>query len=233
MLSAHQITKSYGLHTVLQDITFSINPCDRLGLIGPNGCGKSTLLRILAGQEKPDSGTLAITRPGLRLGYLPQGFELDPGLTIAEACTPASALPSEAEFVALASLAAPLPAHPANKNLQSAYDAAWQAWERLSLPPVKVLAPLGLSDIPPEKRLGELSGGQKTRLLLARLLLSEPNLLLLDEPTNHLDIPARARFEQALAKYTGSVLAVIHDRYFIEQFATDTWIVEAGRIRSM
>ncbi len=91
MLSAHHITKTYGIHTVLQDITFSISAGERLGLIGPNGCGKTTLLRILTGQEQPDSGMVARTRPDLRIGYLSQGFDLDPALTIAEACSPASA----------------------------------------------------------------------------------------------------------------------------------------------
>ena len=126
MLSAHQISKTYGIHTVLQDITFSINPGDRLGLIGPNGCGKSTLLRILTGQEQPDSGIVSRTSPGLRIGYLPQGFELDPALTIAEACTPAPAFTSESEFIALA---AALSTHPADKNLQLAYDEALQSME--------------------------------------------------------------------------------------------------------
>jgi ATPase subunit of ABC transporter with duplicated ATPase domains len=148
MLSAHQITKTYGLHTVLQDITFSINPSDRLGLIGPNGCGKSTLLRILTGQEQPDSGMLARTSPGLHIGYLPQGFELDPALTIAEACNPAPAFPSESDFIALA---AALSANPANKNLQHAYDEALRSMESAGQPPVNVLAPLGLAGIAPRK----------------------------------------------------------------------------------
>jgi ATP-binding cassette subfamily F protein 3 len=213
MLSAHQITKSYGIHTVLQDITFSLNPGDRLGLIGPNGCGKSTLLRILNGQEKPDSGTLAITRPGLRIGYLPQGFELDPALTLAEACTPTPAPASEADFVALA---AALADHPADKDFQLAYDAALQALQNTGLPPVNVLAPLGLADLSPRKRVGELSGGQKTRLMLARLLLSQPNLLLLDEPTNHLDIGMLEWLEGWLGAFPGAALIVSHDRAFLD-----------------
>ena len=213
MLSAHQINKSYGIHTVLQDITFSINPGDRLGLIGPNGCGKSTLLRILAGQEKPDSGTLAITRPGLRIGYLPQGFELDPAMRVSEACTPASARATEEQFTALA---AALAAHPADRNIQSAYAEALEEMERPGLQPANVLAPLGLAGLPPDKHIGELSGGQKTRLLLARLLLADPNLLLLDEPTNHLDIAMLEWLEGWLDGFPGAALIVSHDRAFLD-----------------
>ncbi len=88
MLSANNITKSYGIQTVLQNINISVSAGERLGLIGPNGCGKSTLMRILAGLDQPDGGTVVCTRPGLRIGYLAQGFDLEPSLTIAQACTP-------------------------------------------------------------------------------------------------------------------------------------------------
>jgi len=84
MLSSHLISKFYGVHTELHNITFSLNTGDRIGLIGPNGCGKSTLLRILVGAEKPDTGIVTNTRTDLKLGYLPQAFELDPYLTIAQ-----------------------------------------------------------------------------------------------------------------------------------------------------
>jgi ATP-binding cassette subfamily F protein 3 len=217
MLSAHQITHTYGIHTVLQDITFSINPGDRLGLIGPNGCGKSTLLRILAGQEKTASGTLAFTPPGLRIGYLPQGFELDPSLTVAEACAPASARLSESDFVALA---AALAAHPTDKKLQRLYDDALGSLESAGQPPVNMLVPLGLSDIPPEKPIGQLSGGQKTRLMLARLMRTGPDLLLLDEPTNHLDIAMLEWLEGWLGKFPGAALIVSHDRAFLDNTVT-------------
>jgi len=213
MLSAHQITITYGIHTVLQDITFSISDGERIGLIGPNGCGKSTLLRILSGQEKPDSGSVAHTRPGLRIGYLPQGFELDPAITLAEACAPTSAYNAEAEFI---ELAAALAASPADQTLQQAYDVALQAMEGANLPPVNLLAPLGLAGIAPEMRVGNLSGGQKTRLMLARLLLTEPNLLLLDEPTNHLDIGMLEWLEGWLGSFPGAALIVSHDRAFLD-----------------
>jgi energy-coupling factor transporter ATP-binding protein EcfA2 len=118
MLTAHHITKSYGIQPILQDVSFSINPGDRLGLIGPNGCGKSTLLRILIGQEGPDSGSVAHTRPGLRIGYLAQGLDIDPALTVAEACAPASSKDVEGD---LARVAAALAAHPTDGTLQAEY----------------------------------------------------------------------------------------------------------------
>ena len=214
MLSAHQITKTYGIHTVLQDITFSLNPGDRLGLIGPNGCGKSTLLRILTGQEQPDSGTVAHTRPDLRIGYLPQGFELDPAITIAEACTFATC-------THLRSRIRRVGRRPGCRSCRSGSSSRptmkpCKPWKAPLRPPVNVLAPLGLADLPPEKHVGELSGGQKTRLMLARLLLSEPNLLLLDEPTNHLDIGMLEWLEGWLRKFPGAALIVSHDRAFLD-----------------
>lgn len=213
MLSAHHLTKTYGIHTLLQDITFSISAGERVGLIGPNGCGKTTLLRILTGQEPSDSGTVARTRPDLRIGYLPQSFELDPSLTIAEAVMPVSSRQMEDD---LTRLAAALSADPSNPALQSEYDDTLARLSTFNVRPEGILAPLGLADIPPGKCVGELSGGQKTRLLLARLLLSAPNLLLLDEPTNHLDIGMLEWLEDWLATFTGAALIVSHDRAFLD-----------------
>ena len=133
---------------------------------------------------------------------------------------PTSGRASEADFATLAALAANLAAHPSDKNLQRAYDEALQALERASLPPVTVLVPLGLAGIDPQKRIGELSGGQKTRLLLSRLLLSEPDLLLLDEPTNHLDIGMLEWLESWLKRFHGAALIVSHDRAFLDNTVT-------------
>ncbi|MBI4731332.1 MAG: ABC-F family ATP-binding cassette domain-containing protein [Chloroflexi bacterium] len=213
MLSAHHISKTYGLQTVLHDITFSVSASERIGLIGPNGCGKTTLLRILTGQEKPDSGTVAHTRHRLRIGYLAQGFDLDPALTLAEACALNPARDPEA---ALVNLAAALAENPTDINLQAEYDAALLALERSSVQPASVLTPLGLTGIAPETRLSMLSGGQKTRLMLARLLLSGPHLLLLDEPTNHLDIAMLEWLEDWLRRFHGAALIVSHDRTFLD-----------------
>jgi len=213
MLSAHHITKNYGLHTVLQDITFNISTGDHFGLIGPNGCGKTTLLRILTGQEKPDSGVVVYTPSGLRIGYLPQGFDLNPSLTLAEACAP---LPRPDPESALIELTAALAKNPTDKNLQTQYDESLNQLSTFDYQPADILTPLGLAGLSPGHLVGELSGGQKTRLLLARLLLQSPHLLLLDEPTNHLDIAMLEWLEDWLRRFHGAVLVVSHDRAFLD-----------------
>jgi ATP-binding cassette subfamily F protein 3 len=216
MLTAHHLSKSYGIHTVLQDISFNISGGERLGLIGPNGCGKTTLLRILAGLEPPDAGTVAVTHPSLHLGYLSQGFELDPALTVAEACASGRpGRPGKSPEAEVADLAVELAARPSDPLLQARYD---DAIRRLSgtRPLEEILVPLGLAGLPDEAPVGTLSGGQKTRLMLARLLLDEPDLLLLDEPTNHLDIQMLEWLENWLGNFRGSALIVSHDRAFLD-----------------
>jgi ATP-binding cassette subfamily F protein 3 len=216
MLTAHHLSKAYNLNQVLTEVSFSINAGERLGLIGPNGCGKTTLLRLLVGQETPDQGVVAFTRPGLRLGYLAQGFELDPTLTLGQVVQQAQgdAAALEAE---LARLAAELAARPTDGGLEEAYAATLQRLESLpTRPPAAILGPLGLAELPLEQPVGTLSGGQKTRLGLALVLLGEPQLLLLDEPTNHLDIAMLEWLEDWLGGFPGAALIVSHDRTFLD-----------------
>jgi ATP-binding cassette subfamily F protein 3 len=213
MLSVHHLSKAFGFHTVLHEVTFSISAGDRIGLIGPNGCGKTTLMRIIAGQEFPDSGAVTLTRTGLRIGYLPQGFDLDPSITISEACSPAASLNKDSEII---ELSAALAKNPNNKNLQAQYDQALDQISIVNPPLIEILSPLGLAEISPEYLIGQLSGGQKTRLLLARILLQSPHLLLLDEPTNHLDITMLEWLENWLKRFSGAVLVVSHDRTFLD-----------------
>jgi ATP-binding cassette subfamily F protein 3 len=219
MLSAHFITKAYGLQDVLNNVSFSLSAGERIGLIGPNGCGKTTLLRILARVELPDSGSVSLGFPGLRIGYLAQGFDLDPSLTLAEACT---SHPERDVESALVRLAASLASDPTNRDLQVDYEQALHALEMDDFQPAEVLAPLGLSDLSPTHLVGQLSGGQKTRLMLARLLLSDPHLLLLDEPTNHLDIVALEWLESWLTRFRGAALIVSHDRTFLDNTVSST-----------
>jgi ATP-binding cassette subfamily F protein 3 len=221
MLTAHHLSKSYNLNTILTDISFSINTGERLGLIGPNGCGKTTLLRILAGEEDPDSGQVSTTPSNLRLGYLPQGFEPAPYLTVKQLLGEAAASPEilEAE---LTRLATSLAANPQDPELQRAYNSVLYRLESPS--PVfrlaAILAALGLDDIPSDQFAITLSGGQKTRLSLALVLLSDPELLLLDEPTNHLDIEMLEWLEEWLKEFCGAALIVSHDRTFLERTVT-------------
>jgi ATP-binding cassette, subfamily F, member 3 len=217
MLTVHHLSKSYGIHAVLKNITFSINAGERVGLIGPNGSGKSTLLRILAGQEQPDGGRVAWSPPHLRRAYLAQGFEPEPGLTLGELLAQATADPAQLE-TEVARLAGELAVTPDDAPLQEAYDATLQRLEQADSGRVAaVLAALGVDGIPPQQAVATLSGGQKTRLGLALLLLEEPQLLLLDEPTNHLDIDTLEWLEEWLAGYSGAALIVSHDRTFLDR----------------
>lgn len=216
MLTVNRVTKQFNLSPILLDITFSLAPGERAGLIGPNGSGKTTLLRIIAGHESADSGHVQLTPSNLKLGYLAQGFELDPALTLADVRLGLVDDPHRLEDE-LARLATALAADPDQADLQRAYD---QTLNRLAQPDrggVVILANLGLDGIDPQQRVGTLSGGQKTRLALALTLLSEPDVLLLDEPTNHLDIPMLEWLEEWLADYPGAALVVSHDRTFLDR----------------
>lgn len=217
MITAHHLKKSYGLNPILNDISFSVNAGDRVGLIGPNGCGKSTLLRILAGQEKPDSGHVGLNPPNLRLGYLAQGFEPPPDLTISQLLHQTMGEPAflEAE---LARLAAALAQDPDREELQLAYDVSLEKLKSIEFGrALKLLDAFGLANIDQNQFVGSLSGGQKTRLALVLILANNPQLLLLDEPTNHLDVEILEWLENWLAGFSGGVLLVSHDRTFLDR----------------
>ena len=219
MLTAHHITKSFGIQPILQDISFSISNSEHIGLIGPNGCGKTTLMRILTGLEQPDSGTVALTRPQVRIGYLAQGMDFDPGQTIQSSLDlhPVSQADLEAE---IASLASALAADPTDSSIHEKYDTALVQLSAFNDQPETILASLGLADLPLDMPVKHLSGGQKTRLMLARVLMEEPHLLILDEPTNHLDIEMLEWLEDWLGRFQGAALIVSHDRAFLDNTVT-------------
>ena len=219
MLTAHHIHKTYGVQSILQDISFSISDNERVGLIGPNGCGKTTLMRILAGIEQPDSGIVSSTRPNLRIGYLAQGMDFHPDQTLEAALNLHSVSQAELE-TEIISLASALSSNPNDSAIQAKYDTVLHQFSSLQSPVTAILAPLGLSELPLETPISHLSGGQKTRLMLARVLLDEPHLLLLDEPTNHLDIEMLEWLESWLTRFNGAVLIVSHDRAFLDNTVT-------------
>src|SRR5437016_13477626 len=210
MLTVHQIAKSFGGEIVLADVTFNVNPGERVGLVGPNGGGKSTLLKIIAGLETPDAGSVQFAPRDLRFSYLPQGLVFGPAETVGSYVARQSG-DTQTLTVTLGELASALSASPDDRDLQRAYDTALA---RLSDTPVsegrvvETMAMLGLGQLPRETPIGILSGGQKTRLALAGVLLSDPQFLLLDEPTNHLDVSMLEWLEAWLRGYRGAALVV-------------------------
>jgi ATP-binding cassette subfamily F protein 3 len=224
MLQVQHLRKSYGPTTVLADVTFLVNDGERVGLIGPNGTGKSTILRCLTGEEHPDAGIIVLSPPGMAIGYLPQAFADIGERTVAEVLAAAQAELRAAEQV----LAQAGEALAASQDMDAAladYDAALAHFEALGgyereHRAAAIMEGLGLGAIDPAVPAATLSGGQKTRLGLATLLLREPDLLLLDEPTNHLDVTALEWLERFIQSYPRAVLIVSHDREFLDQTAT-------------
>jgi ATP-binding cassette subfamily F protein 3 len=220
MLTVHQLYKSYNISPILENISFSVNAGERVGLIGPNGSGKTTLLRILAQQEKPDSGHVSLSPGNLRVGYLAQGFHPNPEQTLNDVISQYAGDP-EALEAEISSLAMALAENPEQLALQVAYDRALHQLSQYDPGRVATLLDaLGLSHLPLDQPVAQLSGGQKTRLMLACVLMEDPNLLLLDEPTNHLDIEMLEWLESWLGRFPGGVLIVSHDRTFLNRTAT-------------
>jgi len=223
MLQAREITKWFGDLKVLDRINFTLNRGDRAGLIGPNGCGKTTLLRILAGQMAADRGSVQLARPSLRIGYLPQALEFAADATVGDVLRAAYGEREAAETRLTRLAEAVAGAQGAHLDAALAeYDRALAEFqaaggESAVADADAVLAGLGLADVDQDRLVASLSGGQKTRLGLARLLLIQPDLLLLDEPTNHLDIVALEWLEEYLGRYPGAVLVVSHDRAFLDR----------------
>ena len=233
MLHVTKISKSYGPATILTDVSFVINPGERVGLVGPNGSGKTTLLRIITGLEPADSGQVRFDPPDLSPGYLTQALVFEPGETIQEALARLTTAHSRA-WADMQELAAAMAASPGGDHLMTlteAYADAESHFEAAGGYPLEirleaVLAGLNLADIPRDLPVERLSGGQKTRLGLAGLLIQQPRLLLLDEPTNHLDIDALTWLERWLADYDGAALIVSHDRAFLDATTSRTLMLD-------
>ena len=221
MLTVSQLTKRYGDQLILRNVNLTVNPSERVGLVGPNGSGKTTLLRLIIGEEPPTSGGVAFTPADLRVGYLPQGLEPPPGASVGDVLY-AGARRLTALEADLERLSARLSDSPDDLAIAGAYSETLAEIERLgaAYQPASgeiVLAGLGLAGLSLDDPAETLSGGQKTRLGLARVLLADPQLLLLDEPTNHLDIDALEWLEGWLAGFPGAALIVSHDRAFLDR----------------
>jgi ATP-binding cassette subfamily F protein 3 len=222
MLLVHDVSKSFGHEKVLEGIGFSVNEGERVGLISTNGCGKTTLLRIIIGEEDSDSGTVAFSPRDLRIGYLEQGLSLPQESTLGEVLHPQTRELAEVEArVAELSERIAVSVTDDRRALEQEYDLALQRLVELTRQEharqaSHVIERLGLADLPMSMRVSELSGGQKTRLGLGRVLMQNPQLLLLDEPTNHLDIEMLEWLESWLLHFDGAALLVSHDRTFLD-----------------
>ena len=234
ILSAKEITKAYGMDTILSSVSFHVNEGDRVGLVGANGAGKTTLLKILAGEILCDSGDFFVAK-NKGVGFLKQnsGFQQDWDVievvedTFKDLMEMEKELEKVSESIGLNGKNASL--------LLRQYEALQHEFEEKGGYKYKseikgVLSSMAFSEEMYHKKISTLSGGEKTRLALACLLLQKPDLLLLDEPTNHLDIGMLKWLEQYLKGYRGTILVISHDRYFLNQVTTRTFEIENHRL---
>ena len=222
MLSVNKLSKSYNLNQIFRDVSFSVRAGEKIGFVGPNGCGKTTLLRILNGEEKQDAGTFQFQPENLKRAYLPQGYQPDDAETIQQFVYRRLDIPPHLD-AELERLTLALSRNPADDAIASAYDQVLKliaAAAALEAEIHKVLHGLGLDQLGWDFPVEKLSGGQKTRLVLAGTLLLQPDLLMLDEPTNHLDIQMLQWLEDWLLAFRGGLLLVSHDRVFLDRVCT-------------
>ena len=229
MLTVENVSKTYGEKHLFRELTFTIAEKERIGLIGVNGTGKSSLLKIVAGLDLPDAGNI-ISGKDYTISYLSQHPEFNQDRTVLE-----QVFHGEAPIVRLMreyeNALIQLEASPNNQQLQENLFQlqkqmdALNAWD-VSTNAKTILMKLGIDDI--GKKVSELSGGQKKRVALAQVLIESAELLILDEPTNHLDFDTVKWLEDYLSKYSGSILLVTHDRYFLDKVTNRIFELDGG-----
>ena len=225
-LSVEHISKSYGERVLFQDICFGINQGQKIGFVAKNGTGKTSLLNILSGVETPDKG-LVVYRKNLNIAFLTQEPSLDPQLTIEQ-----TILASENSVLEVIKSYEKAILHPEQtEQYQAAFDAmdAMDAWD-FETRYTQILFKLKLENL--NKKVGDLSGGQKKRLALASALLTKPDLLVMDEPTNHLDLEMIEWLEALFAKENFTLFMVTHDRYFLERVCNQIVELDQGKLYS-
>ena len=235
LISVQELQKSFGVHEVLRSVTFSLQKGEKMGLVGVNDCGKTTLMRMIAGEMQPDGGTIHRNKD-LRVGYLAQLDDVPLTDTVwgallkvfepirvmerrmaeieklLESADPETALRLSSEYQRLTE----------SYNAQQGY-----AYEGEIL---RVLNGLGLKPEMHQRQVSTLSGGERTRLSLAKLLLQKPDIILMDEPTNHLDLEAIEWLQDYLTDYKGSLLLISHDRYFLDHVCTTMGELLGGKM---
>ncbi len=227
--SMRKVRKAHGDKVILDDVSLNFLPGAKIGVVGPNGAGKSSVLRIMAGLDTPNNGD-ALLQPGATVGILQQEPQLDETKTVRENVEDGVAIKAKLNrYNEVAELMATDYTDELMEemgHLQEELDAAdaWDIDSQLEQAMDALRCP------PPDEPVTHLSGGERRRVALCKLLLSKPDLLLLDEPTNHLDAESVLWLEQHLAEYKGAILAVTHDRYFLDNVAE--WILELDRGRA-
>ena len=211
ILSAQKLNKSFGVESILEDVSFTVNKGDRIGVVGSNGAGKSTLFKMIVGELAPDSGEIAAARD-LSAGYLRQREHFPEDRSVFDTL---KALGEET-----AARKGPLAGQTLAERFEEIHGYSFERAAR------GILTSLGFSEQSLSQMVGALSGGEKTRLALGAMLLREPDLMLLDEPTNHLDIKTLKWLEGYLAGYRGTLMIISHDRYFLDKCVTRIFEIE-------
>jgi ATP-binding cassette subfamily F protein 3 len=232
-IALDHVGKSFGSDLIFQDVTAKIEDRDRIGLVGINGAGKTTLLNIIAGSLEPDQGTVA-RGSGLTIGYQRQNAGLQKGNTILQEMRSVFADVYELE-AQMQQTAEEMSRDPKNTALGDRYKEledrflardGYQTQVKINT----VLTGMGFAEHGFDKEIDKLSGGEQTRLAIAKLLLEQPSLLILDEPTNHLDFKTLGWLEDYLSGYKGALLVVSHDRYFLDRLCGKIWEMEYGEL---
>ncbi|MFA5864907.1 MAG: ABC-F family ATP-binding cassette domain-containing protein [Phycisphaerae bacterium] len=235
LIIAENITHAFGSQVVLKNLSFRISPSERIGLVGPNGEGKTTLLRIIGGLLESTQGEVHRSR-GLRMGYLPQTPPVIGGGTIRQTMLDVFSDLRRMEDE-LHQMATQLECGGENPEWLKRYGDTQTQIEALGgydyqTRIEQVLTGLAFERSMWDRSMDELSGGQRTRVYLATLLLKNPDVLLLDEPTNHLDLDTIEWLEYWLSSFSGALIAVSHDRYFLDHATTSTWEIAFGNLEA-
>ena len=236
ILNATNISKSFGSNEIIKDATFLVNEHEKVAIVGVNGAGKTTLLKILTGEESADSGSITLAKDA-KLGYLRQINNVDSALSIIDELYTViepilnmekrmSQMQEDMKHLTGSEL----------EELYSSYTALTHSYELMDGYAAKsrvvgILKGLGFEEADFDRRINTLSGGQKTRVFLAKLLLEEPDIILLDEPTNHLDLRSIEWLESYLLNYKGAVIIVSHDRYFLDKIVSKVIDIENGNVQ--
>src|SRR5204862_1997324 len=230
IFTIENLTKVYNKREVLKNIWLAFYPGAKIGVIGNNGSGKSTLLRVMAGLDKDILGSARLT-PGFTVGFVPQEPRLDESTdvlaNIEQAVAPQRALLQKVEDLGNQMAEASPDEMEALMAEMDKVQAAIEAGNLWELDRHLEIAMDAMRLPPPEAKPSTLSGGERRRVALCKMMLQKPDLLLLDEPTNHLDAESVAWLERTLQEYTGTVVSVTHDRYFLDNVAQ--WILEMDR----